>query len=879
MFLSKISLLSVSFVRIYVTMSVVFMAVACDSTDFQKRPYAKLDSHTDIRLGISKVLADQRSKLLSDIRYQVSLDLPASKLMGVVGHSLIKFNWKAGGSDFLVLDFKDPKSNVESLKLNGSMVAWESQFDHILIREEEIRDGFNEISIDYLVGSGGLNRDDSFLYTLFVPDRAHFSIPVFDQPDLKATFKLRVEAPSNWTVITSGASMNRVRKGNRGYWEFAETKPIPTYLFSIAAGEFFEEKEIVNGREFRFYHREGDAEKIKMNRSELIHLHAQALNWMEDYTGIDYPFQKFDFVLIPDFQYGGMEHPGNIFYRESRLMLDSTASQDQLLSRAAVIAHETAHMWFGDLVTMRWFNDVWTKEVFANFLSAKIIKPSFTEIDHDLRFLTAHYPSAYRIDRTRGANPISQPLENLNFAGSLYGPIIYQKAPIVMRHLETRIGAEQLRQGLVQYLERYSFGNASWTDLIEILAENSGQNLKSWNHDWVEQAGLPIISVRRTDRGVELIQKDPMKKDRTWEQSLSVTYGNMKDGKISSSFKIINMVNKTHKIDGLGEIDFVIPNGSGVEYGQFVLDTESLEFLFDNVDLIEDDLLRGALWISLWEQVLQNRLNPERFFSGLLRAIELEKDELLLATFLGYLEECFVKYLDVNSQQKFLPDLEALLWSKANSAGGELSKTARVSFFQMYRLLASTDVGKRKLFDLWSKKLEVRDLPLSERDQLSLSMRLAVLDPNNSDSILTEQAELITNGDRKARFNFLLPALSSNIKVRAGFVDSLRDFRNREREAWVIAGLRYIHHPSRAAESVVHIASGLSLLTEIQRTGDIFFPSQWLNAIFDGHNSSGALDIALNFISENPRLPAALLGKIEQAIDPLRRSVSISMSD
>ena len=876
MFLTEIRLLSVSFVKVYVVMIFVCVLVACDLTD---RPDAKLNFGTDIRPGISKALADQRSKLLSDIRYQVSLDLPSSKVMSVVGHSLIQFNWKAGKTDFLVLDFKAPKSNVESLKLNGAAVVWESQFDHILIREEELRDGFNEISIDYLVGSGGINRDDSLLYTLFVPDRAHFSIPVFDQPDLKATVKWRIEAPSNWTVVANGSVMNRGEKRSRGLWEFAETKPIPTYLFSIAAGEFFEEIEIVNGREFRFYHRESDAQKVKMNRSELVQLHAQALNWMEDYTGIDYPFQKFDFVLIPDFQYGGMEHPGSIFYRESRLMLDSAASQDQLLSRAAVIAHETAHMWFGDLVTMRWFNDVWTKEVFANFLSAKIIQPSFAEIDHDLRFLTAHYPSAYRIDRTRGANPISQPLENLNFAGSLYGPIIYQKAPIVMRHLETRIGAEQLRKGLVQYLERYSFGNASWTDLIEILAENSGQNLKSWNHDWVQQAGLPIISVRRTDRGVELVQKDPMEMDRTWEQSLTVIYGNMREGKISSFSETINMVNRIHKIDDLGGIDFVIPNGSGVEYGQFLLDTESQEFLLKNVDLVQDDLLRGSVWISLWEQVLQNRLNPERFFSGLMRGIEVEKDELLLATLLEYLEECFVKYLDVNSQQHFLPDLEFLLWSKAISAGDGLSKTARASFFQMYRLLASTDVGKTKLFELWSKKLEVRDLPLSERDQISLSMRLAVLDPDNSESILTAQDKLITNRDRKARFNYLLPALSSNIKVRAEFIDSLRDYRNREREAWVTAGLQYIHHPSRATESVIHISSGLNLLTEIQRTGDIFFPSQWLNAIFDGHNSSAALDIALNFINENPGLPLRLLEKIEQAIDPLRRSVAISMRD
>ena len=189
MFGFKIRLISVRFARIFITVGLVCAAVACDSTHFLKSPTAKPDVVTDIVSGISRALADQRSKLLSDIRYQVSLNLPANKLMGITGHSVIKFKWKADRTDFLVLDFKDPRANVESLKLNGAEVSWEPRFDHILIKEEKLRDGFNEISIDYLVGSGGLNRDDNFLYTLFVPDRAHFSIPVFDQPDLKATVK------------------------------------------------------------------------------------------------------------------------------------------------------------------------------------------------------------------------------------------------------------------------------------------------------------------------------------------------------------------------------------------------------------------------------------------------------------------------------------------------------------------------------------------------------------------------------------------------------------------------------------------------------------------------------------------------------------------
>ena len=189
--------------------------------------------------------------------------------------------------------------------------------------------------------------------------------------------------------------------------------------------------------------------------------------WLEDYTGIPYPFGKFDFVLIPSFQFGGMEHAGAILYNASSLLLDESATQNQMLDRASVIAHETAHMWFGDLVTMRWFNDVWMKEVFANFMAAKIVNPSFPEVNHELRFLLAHYPAAYQVDRTRDQR--DPPAAGESQRGrQLYGAIIYQKAPIVMRQLELMLGETAFRDGLREYLKRYAFGNATWLDLVRI---------------------------------------------------------------------------------------------------------------------------------------------------------------------------------------------------------------------------------------------------------------------------------------------------------------------------------------------------------------------------------------------------------------------------
>src|SRR4029077_7540345 len=173
-------------------------------------------------------------------------------------------------------------------------------------------------------------------------------------------------------------------KGRISAATFAETEPLPTYLVAFAAGKFQTETAQRGGRTFTMYHRETDAAKVARNRDALFDLHAKSLAWLEDYTAIPYPFDKLDFILIPSFQFGGMEHAGAMLYNAAGLMLDESATQNQLLNRASTISHETSHMWFGDLVTMQWFNDVWMKEVFANFMAAKIVNPSFPTVNHEL---------------------------------------------------------------------------------------------------------------------------------------------------------------------------------------------------------------------------------------------------------------------------------------------------------------------------------------------------------------------------------------------------------------------------------------------------------------------------------------------------------------
>ncbi|MCZ8134307.1 MAG: M1 family aminopeptidase, partial [Algoriphagus sp.] len=393
----------------------------------------------------------------------------------------------------LILDFNDTSEKIKKVVANGMVLSITHENEHLIIPASYLKKGGNRIEIEFVAGDLSLNRNDDFLYTLLVPDRARTLFPCFDQPDLKAYYTLSITAPKEWEVLAGGRLKQKVDQGSFTKHEFEKSDLMSTYLFSFVAGKF---EKVGNSEGFpmTMIYRETNEEKKSGSIPAIFKLHQQSLNFLENYTAYKFPFQKLDFATIPIFQYGGMEHVGAIQYREGALFLDSNATDSELLGRAKLIGHETAHMWFGDLVTMNWFNDVWMKEVFAGFMGGKIANPAFPNINHDLLFLTSHYPAAYAEDRSKGTHPIRQQLDNLKNAGSLYGSIIYDKAPIMMRQLEQTMGEEAFRKGIQTYISSFANSNADWNDLINILDKESELNLAQWSEVWVNQSSRPIFS-------------------------------------------------------------------------------------------------------------------------------------------------------------------------------------------------------------------------------------------------------------------------------------------------------------------------------------------------------------------------------------------------
>ncbi len=622
------------------------------------------------------------------------------------------------------------------------------------------------------------------------------------------------------------------------------------------------------------YHRENDIGKLNNNVDDIFDLQYSSVKWLEEYTQIDYPFKKLDFVIIPSFQYSGMEHPGAILYRDSKLFLENNSTVREKLDRANLIAHETAHMWFGNLVTIKWFSEVWLKEVFANFMAGKLVNPQYPEFNHDLNFIISHYPSSYSVDRTTGANPIEQELDNLKNAGSLYGDIIYHKAPIIMKQLENIVGEEILQKGLQDYLSQYKYENASWIDLISILDSKVSSDLKAWSNSWVYESGMPNYKVLKAYNEENILQSiiieqsDSKNEGRQWSQDIEMIVAENFEYKIynielKDTFNAIELELKPNTPN------YIFPNSNGLGYGYFKLDSSSINTILNQIINIKDPVLRCSMYISLWENMLNQNINPKKLLNTYIESLKTETNPQNADLVLQYIESIFWRFLKKKDRTLLAPELENFLWGKVHSANSISKKT---SFFNSFKKIAITTNSVNQLYQIWKKEIVISGLDFSVNDFSNMAFELEIRDFYNIDDILNKKYNNIKNNEKKERFNFIKPALSTNIDTRNQFFEKLKSERNREKEPWVIDGLLYVHHPLRSEESVKYILPSLEMLEELQITGDIFFPKLWLDATFHGHSS---IDAVLNinlFLNEHPNLPINLKNKVLQSSDLVFRS-------
>jgi aminopeptidase N len=833
--------------------------------------------------GVSRELAQWRAKTYRDVRYALAISITAGATK-LVGTATIEVTLPRSAPD-LVLDWRPSPGAVRvgKLRVNGRPAKAKLEQEHLIVPARLLRAGRNRATLSFespiaLSGSAVtryVDREDGseYVYTLFVPSDASSAFPCFDQPDLQARFSLELVLPRAWTAVGNApiAATQDVSNSLRRF-RFAATPPISTYLFAFAAGPFAELTESRGST--RLFVRKSQLARARTEAPEVLRLNRESVRWFERYFASRFPFPKYDLVLVPEFAYGGMEHAGATFLREDAVLFPSAPSETDILARAQLLFHETSHQWFGDSVTMRWFDDLWLKEGFANFMAAKAAEAllpahSVWNAFHSLK------TAAYRTDVTQGTTPIYRPLSNLSAAKSAYGNIVYAKAPAVLRQAEFYVGASVFRRAVRQFVKSHAYAAADWNDLVAALEHASGRTLKRWAEAWVKRRGMPEVRLAwDTDRegrprNAVLEQHNVLNEGGTWPMKLKVFALSESGLPRSADVLLRGESARVRAIDGMPEIEFAFANSGDYGYGRFLLDPASREAVLTRPEIVQGDLLRALVFGSLWESVRDAELSPLAYLDFVVRVAPVERDPVTLAALLQRAQVAFLHYVSDSQRDALAPRFEQLL------AEGMLHADTpgrRITFLRTFTASAWSESGRSQLKSLLANALEIPGVKLSSRDRFRAVTRLLALDDPDAKELLSAQIAA-DSGDDGRRYAFAAAAAERSAEAKRVYFERFFNEQGLP-ESWIEAALGPFNAVEHAELTQPFLDLALAALPEFKRTRKIFFVNNWLAAFIGGQLDVAALEQVESF-ARQPELEPDLKLQLLEAMDGLARTVKI----
>jgi aminopeptidase N len=837
--------------------------------------------------GIPPDLARLRAQQLKDVRYQLSFTI-TPKSDSISGHEELRFVQNADDRGILPewLDFRE--GSISSLTVNGQPASTEIHNGHVELPAKLLKLDENVVVIDFKapVAAAGKaitrfeDKDDGseYIYTLFVPMDAEMAFPCFDQPDLKAKFKLSVTAPEDWTVIsnTDGHEANRENAGAAGQHqiEFAETKPISTYLFAFAAGPFQKVHDTpgLPG----LYVRKSKLQKAEAEAESVQRITADGIKYLSDYFAQPFPFPKYDLVMIPGFAYGGMEHAGATFLREESILFRTAPTHSDRLNRDILLLHELTHQWFGDLVTMRWFDDLWLKEGFAQYMAYHALNSLKPNENVWKRFYQAIKPGAYAIDSTQGTTPIYQDIPNLKDAKSAYGAIVYSKAPGVIKQLAFVVGEDQFRDGLRLYLKEHAYGNAEWNDLVKALERTSRKPLGPWADAWIKRRAMPQVDVEwscetkgdSSRTGITLTQHDVLNEGGLWPIATKVL---VNYGKTETQTRIEWKTAKTEFITGKGGDcpHYVFANYQDEAYGRFLLDPVSRKSVMPQIGTMEDVFKRTLLWGSLWDSVREAEMDPREYIDLALKNLPTEHDESLAQSTIGRTITALHRYVSPEVRVQLAPKMESLA---ADQMLHSPSQDMRITWFRALRGVAETANARAQLKDMLNGKLVVPGVELRPLDRWNIVEALIAQNDADAPAVLAAEEKRDPSGDGK-KYAYMAAAARSDAETKKHYFDEYLHDAARP-EDWIELSLGSFNWWNQSDLTLPYLGPALDALPQVKRERKIFFMLAWLNAFIGGQQSAAAQKQVHEFL-QSAALDKDLRLKILEVVDELDRTVKI----
>jgi aminopeptidase N len=949
---------------IFLLLTMIFLTVS----NFSQTP--------PIENGVSHELAIWRAKHYSDVRYKLNLTLEKMSpiLKGTIEVSVrvsdgettresVASSQSPIVASSIILDWRKMQGKadaylIKNVELNGKVAEFEEINEHLVIKNAVQGENVVKLQFTSPISTSGsaitryVDKEDGseYIYSLFVPSDASTAFPVFDQPDLKARFQLEINTPIRWFVVSNSRDYARNQIVNpavpssdwRVITSFEETKPISSYVFAFAAGNFdiveqrsrkeiideilkekgglieldynypkFVTEQEIRARNSHIYVRKSQAEKFKQHSAEVFRLNRECIKYLEGYFDYKFPFPKYDLVLIPEFPFGGMEHAGATFLRESSIIFPSEPTKNDIISRANLIFHEAAHQWFGDTVTMKWFDDLWLKEGFAEFMAYKTLEKVIPEANAWKAFYERNKQLAYLTDSTKGTTPIYQEIANLSSAKSAYGNIVYRKAPSFLRQAEFYLGEKEFQIAVRKFLKKNEFKNAEWTDLVKEFETGSGGNsnaarkLDSWSKAWVKRPGLTFVrAFTGGDSPGFLAESGSLTETQFVQYQTSQSIQTADPAMpFAISFKLLTIFENgskeirktkipastsyvTEHLHAKSKVKFAFPNYQDYGYGIFLLDEKSRNYILANVQNEKDDFLRSMMYGSLWDSVREAELDPKDFVELAIKNLGTEKDEMIVSAILSRVNTAFAYYLDDKTRNELSPKLEEVLINKMQTAE---TQSQKITFYRAFLNVASSDKARNILKGLLNKSVAsvsadastrkithslTQTLPtLRTKDKFDIVTKLLILNDKDAENLLAELIKTETSDDAK-RYAYAARAGIGTTENKAKYFP---DFvANKEiSESWIESAFVPFNSTKHSDLTIQYLEKALSELPNLKRNRKIFFVNGWLSAFIGGQKSEQALAIVNKFLADNPNLDKDLRLKILENVDVIERAVKI----
>jgi aminopeptidase N len=743
--------------------------------------------------GLTQEYAEFRAAQVGDVRYRLNVELDPA-LDYFTGQNTILFNLLDDESP-LTIDFLH--GDVFAVAVNGTDIEVDYNDHFISIPAASLETGSNEVAIRFGHawsdnGTGLYRYDDPddggiYLYTDFEPYDANSAFPLFDQPDMKGRYTLSVTAPRDWVVVSTNRESSVEQSGKSARtWSFPETPLIPSYIFSLHAGTY----EYWSDEEFRIplrvYARRSSADLVAADLDMWFDFTRAGFDFFEEYYGVPYPYSKYDQLIVPDFNSGAMENAGAVTFNDRSFTQRDGWSGKEKKQLAEVIFHEMAHMWFGNLVTMKWWNGLWLNETFAEFMGYHAAAAKLQVDDAWEGFFLDRKYYAYWTDQRRTTHPVETPVPDTDSVGANFDMISYAKGAAVIRQIEFRLGEETFRKGINTYLGQHAEGNAKLDDFVAALAEAAGTNLDKWAYEWLHTAGANTIEAQFTCTDGQitdfaLVQTAPADYPILRTQKVLVGLFRDVDGVVITDGVIpvtySGALTKVPAANGKACPDLVYPNHQDFGYVLVKLDPRTRGNLGNMIGRIEDSFQRVMLWQTLWDNVRFAQIPLTDYLDAVFLAAASEDDINNVDQIYAFVGSAINYLLDMQDKgaealANYRPQAESVTWANVLRTRGDL----QTMYLDRYLSFASSEEALERHVALLQEDVDIPGRELDQDRRWRLLLALSAYGHDRVNELLAAEIQRDPSADGQ-RWAIRVDAARPDIEIKRRLI---ADVANRE---------------------------------------------------------------------------------------------------